>query len=65
MTFIKEFEKNLFECCKCGWTGQHDEKATKDELYGGVDSIVDICPECGCEEFYQIANTPLSGDNNG
>lgn len=52
MTYIEEFKNRLFECCECGWTGTHDEKATKEEPYCGVDSIVDICPKCDCEDFY-------------
>lgn len=43
-----DYEKNLFECCECGWTGKHDEKDVREDK----DGTTDICPECGCEDFY-------------
>lgn len=48
MTFIKEFEKSLFECCECGWIGEHDEKDVRED----TDGTTDTCPVCECEEFY-------------
>ena len=48
MTRTIDYEKNLFECCECGWTGKYDEKNIREDK----DGTTDICPECGCEDFY-------------
>ena len=46
------------ECCLCRWTGL-ESKLDKipTNRYEGVKAWDNVCPKCGCDEFYEVSTT--------